>query len=380
MSLESKIKVACGVFDGHSCGQLALKRAGIEYDEYHAAEIDKYAMQVTQKNFPDTIQLGDVCGVVAKDLPKVDLLLAGSPCQGFSFAGKQLAFDDPRSALFFEFIRLLKELKPKYFLLENVRMKKEYLDIITEQVSSCYTPDEVDDEFKDMFGNVRFEPIMINSALVSAQNRLRYYWTNIPNVQQPEDRGIVLRDILEDHHNENPVKDTERNRRHYKNPDDKSLCMTATMYKGAGNNGMTLVPMTKPAHVGNAVDVNGHDILKRVYSPDGKSPTLNTMGGGNREPKVVTGAWRGRYNKDGSTTQKLELRKDDKTNTLTTVQKDNVVVDQEMRWRKLTPLECERLQTVPDNYTEGVSNTQRYKMLGNGWTIDVISHILSNIK
>jgi DNA (cytosine-5)-methyltransferase 3A len=382
MSLESKeegINVL-SLFDGMSCGQQALDRLGIKVNKYYAAEIDKYAMQITQKNYPDTIQVGDVCGVVAKDLPKVDLLLAGSPCQGFSFAGKQLAFDDPRSLLFFEFIRLLKELKPKYFLLENVRMKKEYLDIITEQVSSCYTPDEVDDEFVDMFGNVRIEPILINSALVSAQNRLRYYWTNIPNVQQPEDRGIVLKDILEDNHNENPVKDTERNRRHYKNPDDKSLCMTATMYKGAGNNGMTLVPMTKPDHVGTAVDVNGHDILKRVYSPDGKSPTLNTMGGGNREPKVVTGAWRGRYNKDGSTTQKLELRKDDKTNTLTTVQKDNVVVDQEMRWRKLTPLECERLQTVPDNYTEGVSNTQRYKMLGNGWTIDVISHILSNIK
>ena len=368
------------LFDGMSCGQQALDRLGIRVNNYYAAEIDKYAIQITQKNYPDTIQLGDVCGVVAKDLPKVDLLLAGSPCQGFSFAGKQLAFDDPRSALFFEFIRMLKELKPKYFLLENVRMKKQYLDIITEQVSSCYTPDEVDDEFVDMFGNVRIEPILINSALVSAQNRQRYYWTNIPNVQQPEDRGIVLRDILEDNHNENPVKDTERNRRHYKNPDDKSLCMTATMYKGAGNNGMTLVPMTKPDHVGTAVDIKGYDILKRVYSPDGKSPTLTTMQGGHREPKVVTGAWRGRYNKDGSTTQKLELRKDDKTNTLTTVQKDNVVVDQEMRWRKLTPLECERLQTVPDNYTEGVSNTQRYKMLGNGWTIDVISHILRNME
>ena len=382
MSLESKEKGinVLSLFDGMSCGQQALDRLGIKVNKYYAAEIDKYAMQVTQKNYPDTIQLGDVCGVVAKDLPKVDLLLAGSPCQGFSFAGKRLAFDDPRSMLFFEFIRLLKELKPKYFLLENVRMKKEYLDIITEQVSSCYTADEVDDEFVDMFGNVRIEPILINSALVSAQNRLRYYWTNIPNVQQPEDRGIVLRDILEDNHDENPVKDTARNRRHYKNPDDKSLCMTATMYKGAGNNGMTLVPMTKPDHVGTAVDIKGYDIIKRVYSPDGKSPTLTTMQGGHREPKVVTGAWRGRYNKDGSTTQKLELRKDDKTNTLTTVQKDNVVVDQEMRWRKLTPLECERLQTVPDNYTEGVSNTQRYKMLGNGWTIDVISHILSNIK
>ena len=166
------------LFDGMSCGQQALDRLGIRVNKYYAAEIDKYAIQITQKNFPNTIQLGDVCGVVAKDLPKGDLLLAGSPCQGFSFAGKQLAFDDPRSALFFEFVRLLRELKPKYFLLENVRMKKEYLDIITDQVSSCYTPDEVDDEFVDMFGNVRIEPILINSALVSPQNRWRYYWTN----------------------------------------------------------------------------------------------------------------------------------------------------------------------------------------------------------
>ena len=162
------------LFDGMSCGQQALNRLGIKYDNYYASELDKYAIQITQKNFPDTIQLGDVCGVVAKDLPKdIDLLLAGSPCQGFSFAGKQLAFDDPRSALFFEFIRLLRELKPKYFLLENVRMKKEYLDVITEQVGGI-------------------EPILINSKLVSAQNRQRYYWTNIPNVTQPEDKGRVL--------------------------------------------------------------------------------------------------------------------------------------------------------------------------------------------
>ena len=389
-TMSIKLKVVCSVFDGESCGQLALNRAGIEYEEYNAAEIDPYAIQITQKNFPDTIQLGDVCGVVAKDLPKVDLLLAGSPCQGFSFAGKQLAFDDPRSALFFEFVRLLRELKPKYFLLENVRMKKEYLDIITDQVSSCYTPDEVDDEFVDMFGNVRIEPILINSALVSAQNRLRYYWTNIPNVQQPEDRGIVLRDILEDY-TDDVYLAGEKLQKNYKggnqlNPNYKSQANTIHDIDNksgticAGTHGYANGYVPTPKQVGVAVDVNRHDILKRVYSPDGKSPTLNTMGGGNREPKVVTGAWRGRYNKDGSTTQKLELRKDDKTNTLTTVQKDNVVVDQEMRWRKLTPLECERLQTIPDNYTEGVSNTQRYKMLGNGWTIDVISHILSNIK
>ena len=214
-----------------------------------------------------------------------------------------------------------------------------------------------------------------------------------------------------------PTKDTERNRKHRKNLDEKSLCMTASMYKGAGNNGMTLVPQ----HIGTAVDINGHDILKRVYSPDGKSPTVNTCQGGNREPKVVAGAWRGRYNEDGSISQKLELRKDDKSNAITTVQKDSFVTaqsynrndglgkeldkafalnasdwrglnrnqnqnavvshdDGQVYWRKLTPLECERLQTVPDNYTNHVSNTQRYKMLGNGWTIEVITHILKNME
>ena len=165
------------LFDGMSCGRIALDRLGIPVDKYYASEIDKYAIQVSEANYPDIIRLGDVCDVKAEDLPKIDLLIAGSPCQGFSFAGKQLAFDDPRSALFFEFVRLLKECKPKYFLLENVRMKKEFLDIISEQVG-C-------------------EPIFINSALVSAQNRQRFYWTNIPGIEQPEQRGIVLRDILE---------------------------------------------------------------------------------------------------------------------------------------------------------------------------------------
>ena len=280
------------LFDGMSCGRLALDRLGIKVDKYYASEIDKYAIQVSSANYPDIIQIGDVCNVKGEDYPDIDLVLAGSPCQGFSFAGNQLAFDDPRSALFFEFVRILKEVKPKYFLLENVKMKKEFLDVISEQVG--------------------VEPILINSALVSAQNRLRYYWTNIPGVEQPEDRGIVLRDILETEPDEKydiseakvdrvlnakrgkgyfynedsekigtviagyykeptdgsyieqhkPVKHTERNRRHLKMPDEKSLCMTATMYKGAGNNGMTLVPM-KPIKVGMAVEevkVRKHEV------------------------------------------------------------------------------------------------------------------------
>ena len=185
------------LFDGMSCGQIALSKLGVKVDKYYASEIDKYAIQITQKNFPDTVQLGDICEIDAKDFMDVDLILAGSPCQGFSFAGKQLAFDDPRSSLFFEFVRLLKEIRPKYFLLENVRMKKEFLEVITEQVSSCYTADDVAPEYKDIFGSVKFEPHFINSSLLSAQSRQRYYWTNIPNIQQPEDKGIVLRDVLE---------------------------------------------------------------------------------------------------------------------------------------------------------------------------------------
>ena len=336
------------LFDGMSCGMIALDRLGIKVDNYYASEIDKYAMQVSAANYPEIIQVGDITKLDLSTLPQIDLVIGGSPCQGFSFAGKQLAFDDPRSALFFEFVKCVEALKPKYFLLENVRMKKEYLNIISEYMG--------------------VEPIFINSSLVSAQSRQRYYWTNIPGIEQPEERGMVLKDVLEDGF------DTER---------DKSHCLDANYYKGSSVKNYLKKSrrqmVFKPQHIGTAVDINGHDILKRVYSPDGKSPTVNACGVGHREPKVVMGAWRGRYNEDGSTSQKLELRKDQKTNTITTVQKDNVLTQDEVYWRKLTPLECERLQTVPDNYTNHVSNTQRYRMLGNGWTIEVIAHIFQNM-
>ena len=371
------------LFDGMSCGRIALERLGIKVDNYYASEIDKYAMKVSEANYPDIIQVGDVTELDTSTLPNIDLIMGGSPCQGFSFAGKQLAFDDPRSALFFEFVRCVKELKPKYFLLENVRMKKEYLDIISEHMG--------------------VEPIMINSALVSAQNRVRYYWTNIPGVEQPEQRGMVLRDILEnkeieslsdkaiDYMNRSSSKWSGGKTRkdiYIKHESEKSMCLTANMHKGVPYG---VIATNKPVQVGEAIDINGHDILKRVYSEDGKSPTLNACTGGNREPKVVCGAWRGRYYKDGvrqdhkgsvagKTKQMLELRKDEKTNTVTTVQKDNVVVKDDVYWRKLTPIECERLQTVPDDYTNHVSNTQRYKMLGNGWTVEVIAHILQNME
>ena len=340
-----------------SCGQIALDQLGIPVETYYASEIDKYAIQVTQANYPNTIQVGDVTKLDPKDFADVDLIMGGSPCQGFSFAGKQLAFDDPRSALFFEFIKLLKAIKPKYFLLENVRMKKEFLDIISQEVSKCYP--------EIQFG---IEPILINSALVSAQSRQRYYWTNMPNIQQPEDRGIVLRDILEDSY------DSER---------DKSYCIDANYFKGASveqykkKSRRQLV--NKPKQVGVAADINGHDILKRVYSPEGKSPTLNTMGEGNREPKVALNKLpnkakviKSNYYKSSRANFENDTSKGSKFSATGVQQKD-------LTWRKLTPLECERLQTVPDNYTNHVSNTQRYKMLGNGWTVEVIKHILKYI-
>jgi DNA (cytosine-5)-methyltransferase 3A len=164
------------VFDGLSCGQIALNRVGVKYDKYFASEVDKHAIKVTQHNYPNTIQLGDVTKVKGSDLPKIDLLFGGSPCQGFSFAGKQLNFEDPRSKLFFEFVRLKNELQPKYFLLENVVMKQEFQDVITEYLG--------------------VKPIKINSNLVSAQNRKRLYWTNIPNIEQPEDSNIKMSNIL----------------------------------------------------------------------------------------------------------------------------------------------------------------------------------------
>ena len=367
------------LFDGMSCGQIALNRAGVKYNKYFASEVDKYAIQVAQANYPQTIQLGDVKQVQKSffiDDP-IDLLMGGSPCQGFSFAGKQLNFTDPRSKLFFEFIRLRDALKPKYVLLENVRMKKESENVITKYMG--------------------FPPQAINSASVSAQNRHRLYWFGYLNealeyeqipIPSVEDKGIVIKDILEDLPFEdipNYLNNTWCGRRRgdlVKSVDDpKAHCLTASMWKGQ-------IPtfVKKPIQVGEAENIKGYDIIKRVYSPNGKAPTLTTMQGGHREPKVAIGRIVNRrldengVRKDDQLelpfTKQLEVSDSDKSNCLTTIQKDNVVVQKEL-YRKLTPLECERLQTVPDNYTNHVSKTQRYKMLGNGWTVDVICHLFS---
>ena len=296
------------LFDGMSCGQIALNRANIQYNNYFASEIDKNAIKVTQHHYPNTVQLGDVTKIefIAS---KIDLLIGGSPCQGFSFAGKQLNFDDSRSKLFFEFVRLIDECKPTYFLLENVVMKKEYEDVITKYLE--------------------VEPIKINSSLVSAQNRVRLYWTNIPNVKEPEDRNISLSDILEDDSIINPGAISGRR-------------------------------------------LNKATIIGRRLNPDGK---------------------RKDYDKDIPITQCLEVRatNTNKSNCLTTVDKDNVLTTMpigrhpnafkdKLPFRYYTLKEYERLQTIPENYTSVVSTSQAKKMIGNAWTVDVISHIFSYLK
>lgn len=297
------------LFDGISCGQVALERAGIKVDKYYASEIDKYAIQVTQKNYPNTIQLGDVTKVDGTRLKNIDLLIGGSPCQGFSFAGKQLNFEDIRSKLFFEYVRLLNEVKPKYFLLENVKMKKEHQDVIS--------------------GYLGVEPIEINSSLLSAQNRKRLYWTNIPNITQPNDKGVLLKDIII-----NGEVDRE-----------KSLCLDANYYKG-----------------GNLTQYFEKHRRQLVFTQNftEESSSLKRM-------------------------LKSTKAFDEKANCMTATMYKGMAsngvtnIIQNYKFRMLTPVECERLQTISDNYTAGISNTQRYKSLGNGWTVDVVAHIFKGL-
>jgi len=301
--------VVLSLFDGMSCGQIALNKAGIKYNEYYASEINKHAIAVAKHNFPNTKHIGDVTQVKGIDLPPVDLLIGGSPCQGFSFSGKQLNFEDPRSKLFFEFVRLIEECKPKYWLLENVVMKKEFEQVITEHLG--------------------VEPVKINSSLVSAQNRERLYWANFP-IQQPTDKGIKLVDILED---------TE---------------------------------MIGPSAI-RGRRLNKATILGRRLNDKGK-----------RED----------YNKEIPITQCLEVRATnrDKSNCLTTVAKDNVLTTMpigrhpdafknKLPFRYYTLKEYCRLQTVPENYFDGiVSENKAKEMLGNGWTCEAISHIIGSIQ
>jgi site-specific DNA-cytosine methylase len=266
------------LFDGLSCGQIALNKVGIKYDNYYASEIDVHAIKVTQHNYPNTIQLGDIHNIKGSDLPKIDLCFGGSPCQSFSSAGNRTGFNG-KSGLFWEFVRVLNEVQSKYFLLENVKMKKEWEDIITKEMG--------------------VEPIRINSNLVSAQNRERLYWTNIPNLTQPEDKNIKLSDVL--------------------------------------------------------TDENFRTIPKCFYNKWGTKERIN------KNPNWV---------------------KNEKSNCLTTKNchtNQYLFNEDKTLCRLLNPTEFERLQTIPEGYTSVVSNTERYKMIGNGWTIDVISFIFEQI-
>ena len=350
------------LFDGMSCGQIALDQLNIMVDNYFASEIDKHAMKVTQYNYPNTIQIGDVKKVKSSDLPKIDLLYGGSPCQGFSYAGKQLNFEDERSKLFFEFVRVLKEVKPKYFLLENVKMKQEYQDIITKYLG--------------------VEPVKINSKLFSAQSRERLYWTNIKIEELPKSNDTVIADILDlniVNKRENKILMTKSDfkvkvRKNY--IDKKELASFLRSHKNKTIKQIadfTSAPKTMVEHwfrLDNSFSIpqidywdklkkclnitsdeydkqitefeiknNTYDMAKRIYHIDGKHPTLTTLTVGQR--KTIT---------DGK----------------------------ELFY--LTPLHCERLQTVPDDYTKIVSDRQRFKMLGNGWTVEVIKHIFKGLK
>lgn len=313
------------LFDGMSCGQIALERAGIKVDNYYASEIDKWAIKITQKNYPKTIQLGSITEWRKWDIPKPDLIIGGSPCQGFSFAGKGLNFDDPRSKLFFEFAEILRHYKPKCFLLENVIMAAQSNDVISSILGDIY-PECVSQH--ELYRTGRLEPIMINSALVSAQNRERLYWTNIPNITQPEDKGILLKDILED-------GETDRH---------KSLCLDANYHKGGNEKNYKDKSRRQLIIVGNNLSelkVSGFESSNTPISINKpKAYTLRANAGGIPAGIGIT---------DG------------------------------IQWRKLTPVECERLQTAPDNYTDCVSNSRRYHALGNGWTVDVIAHIFKNL-
>ena len=425
------------LFDGISGGQVALDRLGIKYENYYASEIDKYAIQITQKNYPKTIQIGDVTKVKASDLPKIDLLMGGSPCQGFSIANqnrKNLVFNeygvcsDERSQLFFEFVRLMKETKPKWWFLENVRMKKEHMEIVNKVLS-----DAVGYEVK---------PYLVNSSVRSGQNRLRYYWTNIPFENNLEDWGIKLKDILE------PIPFSKDYPNYLRLPivrkksgatkktrgemvrsidDEKSFTVNATMWKGQKSSYVKAQEINpfRPCepreikkdslchHVADATDIKGNQAIKRVYGGEGKSPTLTTMGGGHREPKVLVPPKEvqdcidqgmknvaftearteeakqlrkehmAKYKKDFSPRRAkvLQPRTDGKMNCITaSMTKEHTVIDNNWYYRKLTPTECERLQTFDDGYTFGLSNTRRYQCLGNSWTVDIIVEFFKNIR
>jgi len=272
------------LFDGMSCGQIALERAGVKVENYFASEIDKYAIKVCKANYPNTKHIGSVVDVTASSLPSIDLLIGGSPCQGFSFAGKQLNFEDPRSKLFFEYVRLLNEIKPRYFLLENVKMKQEWQDVISKHLG--------------------VKPIRINSQLVSAAKRDRLYWTNIPNVEQPNDIGITFDDI-----NSNSQNWIEQER-------IEKISKWKAQQKPLKN--ATLIGANK------------------------KLPCLTARG----------------YNQYHS---------------------GMILITDGERYRYLTNEEAEQAHNIPIGFTSICNDRERSHIIGNGWTVDVISHIFKGL-
>lgn len=375
------------LFDGMSCAQIALKRLGITPNVYYASEIDPYAIKVTQKNFPNTIQLGDVMLVNPHMLKHIDFLVGGSPCQGFSFSGKKLNFDDPRSKLFFNYVWVLREcqkINPQvYFLFENVIMKKQHEDVITNYLG--------------------VSPIQIDSSLVSAQARKRKYWTNIPNVDQPTDKGILLKDIVIENAgntlSEKELKYMLRGNKKWKQagncrlnkycmlPSKKSFTITANIHKGVPYNcyfnplNKYIVPYSKTIEILDkevkkgkinclGTNIQGENIYfihgQKIKISKNKNSIIDHDILGCMTPDIVNKKQNGQRFNNGQ-----------KFYTLTARDRHGILIEGYIR--KLTPLECERLQTVPDNFTSSVSNTQRYKLLGNGFTVDVIVHILKKM-
>jgi DNA-cytosine methyltransferase len=305
------------LFDGISCGRVALERANINVESYYASEIDKNAIKVAKDNYPSTTHVGDVSNIHPPDLPEIDLLIGGSPCQSFSIAGKRSGFDDERGQLFWRYVRLKNVLKPKYFLLENVMMNNKNRNIMSEALG-C-------------------KPVTIDSRYFSAQSRTRLYWTNIPLAPMPinGERKMWMDGILE-------KKYVDR-------------------YSPRFTNGML-------CHIGDA-NVNGNDSIKRVYHPKGKSPTLTAVCGGNQEQKVLC------YKRDAYINKKGHIGTVEIDSRYT-----NLTTPSQSYWRKLTPVEYERLQGLPDNYTDSVCNSARYKAIGNGWSVDTVSHIFKGVR
>ena len=316
---------AVSLFDGVSCGRVAFDRAKIPLKRYAAYEIDPDAIKVSQNNWSDIERYGDVTTADFTQYRGFDILMGGSPCQGFSFAGKQLNFEDPRSKLFFEFVRALKEVQPEYFLFENTPMKKIYIDVINECLG--------------------LEPQLINSNLVSAQDRKRLYWVGKRNIdgtyskieiELPEDRGILLEDIV--------LPDALVDR-------DKAHAIIASIGRTTHREYFKKYQGQMVFKAIELSNIYGGFKEKRPRVHLNKSVTIRTAKGGGHIPSLVI---------------------EGKAKELTLENFKNCI-------RKVTPLECERLQTLPDNYTEGVSDTARYRCIGNGWTVDIISCILSQI-